>query len=218
MRYPAGIALNKADNVYVTSQHKLQKFSTNGDILKCIGGMGRSEREGEFNDPRGLAIYDDQLYVCDRKNHRIQVFDLDLNYKRSIGTLGDQNGELEEPIDVKFDNAGKMYIADFGNKRVQVMHTSGQFRQMIGQNREHKVGLPAGIHVSGDKVYVSDYSDDRIVVYNTNGEYITSIGSRGSGVGELRCPYCITSNDETLFVCDSGNNRVHRFDLKDLMP
>ena len=49
-------------------------------------------------------------YVGDRNNHRIQVFDLDLNFVRSIGSRGKGRGELNAPYDVKFDTAGNMYV------------------------------------------------------------------------------------------------------------
>ena len=86
MMYPAGIAVDDVDNIYVSSQHKLQKFTNSGELIKCVGARGG--KEGEFYDPCGLALYGNEMYVCDRNNHRIQVFDLDLNFVRSIGSRG----------------------------------------------------------------------------------------------------------------------------------
>ena len=111
--------------MYVSSHHKLQKFTSSGELTKCIGKKGR--KEGEFDDPLGVALYDNQVYVCDCDNHRIQVFDLDLNFVRSIGSHGKGRGEFSSPRDVKFDTAGNMYVAEWGNWRVQVQDTSGQF-------------------------------------------------------------------------------------------
>ena len=37
---------------------------------------------GEFNGPGGLTLYDNEVYVCDHNNHRIQIFDLNLNFVR----------------------------------------------------------------------------------------------------------------------------------------
>ena len=78
MIYPAGIATDDADIIYVSSQHKLQKFTSRGELIKCTGQEGN--KEGEFCDPRGLTLYDKEVYACDRKNHCIQIFDLDLNF------------------------------------------------------------------------------------------------------------------------------------------
>ena len=71
------------------------------------------------------------MYVCDRNNHRIEVFDLDLNFVRSFGRRGSGRGEFNAPSDVKFDTAGNMYVAESNNGRVQVMDSSGQFLQQL---------------------------------------------------------------------------------------
>ena len=207
MTYPAGIATAGKDIIYVSSQHKLQKFADKR-LKKCVGKKG--VKKEEFDDPRGLAVYNNMLYVIDRKNHRVQVFDLDLNFVRIIGSRGMKEGEFDEPLDVKFSTDGNMYVAEFNNKRVQVLDSNDQCIRMIGQNH---VGLPTGLHVVNGMVYVSDFTDDRVVVYKTTGEYVTTIGVRGRGVEQLRSPYCITSNENNLFVCDSANNRIYIFGL-----
>ena len=115
----AGIAIDDKDNVYVSSEHRLQKFTSSGELIKRIGQKGK--KEGKFNDPRGVTLYNNQVYVCDCYNHRIQVFDLDLNFVRSIGSHGTGSGEFDSIDDVKFDSVGNMYVAEVGNKRVQVL-------------------------------------------------------------------------------------------------
>ena len=207
MKEPAGIATDDTDNIYVSSFHKLQKFTSSGELIKCIGKKGR--KKGEFDDPRGVTLYDNQVYVCDRDNHRIQVFDLDLNFVRSIGSHGKGSNI---PRDVKFDTAGNMYVAEYGNGRVQVLDTSGQFIRAFGQEGEGKLIRPSGLHIVDKYVYVSDYSGDCIVVYETSGQFVTSFGRPGQNEGEFRWPFCITScTDGFIYVCDHGNNRVQIF-------
>ena len=43
MIQPAGIASDDVDNIYVSSQHKLQKFTSSGEVIKCIGRKGSNE-------------------------------------------------------------------------------------------------------------------------------------------------------------------------------
>ena len=207
MIYPAGIATDDADNIYVSSEHQLQKFSSRGELIKCTGEKGK--KEGEFDEPRGLTLYDNEVYVCDRNNHRIQIFDLHLNFVRSIGSHGEGRGEFNQPFDVKFDTAGNMYVAEWGNGRVQVMDRSGQFIREFG---EGKLKGPSGLHIADKYVYVSDLSGDCIVVYETSGQFVTSFGRRGQNEGEFDYPYCITSCvDGYIHVCDMFNNRVQIF-------
>ena len=145
MKYPRDIAIDNADNIYVSSNHKLQKFTSSGELIKCVGWGG--SKEGEFNEPRGVTLYDNQVYVCDRYNRRIQVFDLDLNFIRSIGSRGKGRGEFNDPFDVKFDSAGNMYVAECGNKRVQVMDINGRFIRAFGQEGKGKLRGPSALHI-----------------------------------------------------------------------
>ena len=210
MECPAGIATDDTDNIYVSSKHKLQKFTSRGELIKCIGQEG--SKEGEFDDPRGVTLYDNQVYVCDSNNHRIQVFDLDLNFVRSIGSHGKGRGEFDAPYDVKFDTARNMYVAELDNERVQVMDTSGQFIRVFCQEGEGKLGGPSGLHIADKYVYVSDFNGYCIVVYETSGQFVTSFGRYGQEEGEFHGPLCITScADGFIHVCDCWNSRVQIF-------
>ena len=205
-----GIAIDDTDNIYVSSQHKLQKFTSSGELIKCIGKKGR--KEGEFDDPRGVTLYDNQVYVCDHDSHRIQVFDLNLNFVRSIGSHGKGRGEFNAPQDVKFDTAGNMYVAEWGNGRVQVLDTSGQFIRAFGQEGDVKLEGPSGLHIVDKYVYVSDFSGDCIVVYETSGQFVTSFGTWGLNEGDFCSPRCITScTDGFIYICDCINDRVQIF-------
>ena len=203
MIHPAGMATDDTDNIYVGSNHKLQKFTSSGELIKCIGHWGR--KEGEFDYPHGVTLYDNQVYVCDSDNHRIQVFDLDLNFVRSIGSRGKGRGEFNSLRDVKFDTAGNMYVAEWGNGRVQVLDTSGQFIRAFGQEGEGKLSRPSGLHIVDKYVYVSDVSGHRIVVYETSGQFVTSFVTRFSPNGISSC------SDGFIYACDSSNGKIQIF-------
>ena len=131
------------------------------------------------------------------------MFDLDLNFIQSIGSHGKGTGEFEKPYDVRFDPDGYMYIAEFGNKRVQVLDRSGHFIQVFGEEGKGKLRGPSALHIVDKYVYVSDYSGDCIVVYETSGQFVTSFGHRH--------PHYITScADGFIRVCDWENNRVQK--------
>ena len=123
----------------MTSKNKFQNFSSTGMLIKCIGRTGR--KEGEFADPRAMTVHNNELYVCDIYSHRIQVFDLDLNFVRSIGSHGEGHGELDEPQDVRFDTAGNMYVAEWGNGRIQVLDGNCKFKHEFGREGSRPSGL-----------------------------------------------------------------------------
>ena len=213
MNSPAGVAVDDADDIYVSSHHKLQKFTSTGELIKCVGKKGKEN--GEFDQPRGITLHDKNVYVCDHNNHRIQVFDRDLNFIRSIGSKGKGEGQFDEPQDLKFDTDGNMYVTDCVNKRVQVMDKYGEFVHSFGQEGEAKLNRPAGLHIADRYIYVSDYRGDCVFVYTMSGEYVSMFGRRSwLGVfqqreGELNHPYGLTScPDGYIHVCDRWNNKL----------
>ena len=212
MTDPKGIAIDNMDNIYVSSDHQLQKFTSSGELIKRIGQLGTEE--GEFNVPHGVTLYNSQVYVCDRNNHRIQVFDLDLNFIRSIGSNGRGNGEGEfnAPKDVKFDADGNMYVAEIANRRVQVLDNKGRFVKYFGEEGEGELQGPTALHFVDKYVYVSDYQRNCILVYKTSGEFVTLFGEYGKDNGQFDGPRCITSSaDGLIYVCDSNNDRIQIF-------
>ena len=188
MMYPESIAVDGMDNIYVSSSTKLQKFTRSGELMKWIG-MGK---------PRGVTLYNNEVYVCDTCNNQIQVFDLDFNYIRSIGN------ELDTPHDVKFDTDGYMYVAEFGNQRVQVLNRSGHFIRVFGEGEF----FPVALHIVDNCVYVS--GRESIAVYRTSGQFVTSFGSYVTTFGSLYINptySCITScHDGFIHVCDFFNS------------
>ena len=209
MAYPKGVAVDRDDNVYVASDHKLQKFSRDGHLIKTVGQEGN--KEGEFKYPKGVRLHNSHVYVCDKDNYRIQVFDCELNFIRTIGSCGSGRGEFNNlPVDLDFDAEGSAYIADYGNNRIQALDTSGQFIRQFGHEEgEGRLEGPTAVHIIGQFVYVSDIGHHRIAVYETSGQFVTSFGRLGEGEGEFELPQHITSDHNGfIYVCDWWNKII----------
>ena len=210
MIYPRGIATDDTDNIYVSSKHKLQKFTSSGEMIRCTGQKGCEE--GEFDIPLGVTLYDNQVYVCDCNNHRIQVFDLDLNFVRSIGSHGEGRGEIDSPYDVKFDTAENMYVVERGNNRVQVMDTNGQHIRYIFHEVKGKKSQLSSLFIADKYVYISDGDHECIAVYETSGKFVTSFGRCGSVEGGFMDPRGINSCvNGFIYVCDHLSDQIQIF-------
>ena len=84
------------------------------------------------------------------------MFDLDLNFIQFIGSRGKGRGEFITPHDVKFDTDGYMYIAEYGNERVQVLDRSGHFIRAFGEEGKGKLCRSTALHIVDKYVYVHD--------------------------------------------------------------
>ena len=67
------------------------------------------------------------VYVADWGNDRIQKFSPQGEFLASYGASGDADGEFQRPSSVAVDAEGYIYVADWGNERVQVLDLEGGF-------------------------------------------------------------------------------------------
>ena len=96
-----------------------------GKWLRQWGGHGYEP--GEFLKPRALAIDEnDQLFVADSCNHRIQVFDTQGNLLKVWGSRGDRPGEMSYPYDLAIGPDHCLYVCEYANHRVQKFTLDGQ--------------------------------------------------------------------------------------------
>ncbi len=77
---------------------------------------------GEFKAPAGLAIdKNDNIYIAEIGNDRVQVFDKNGNFITMWGTKGAGDGQFGNTHGIFVDkNTGWVYVADTANNRIQV--------------------------------------------------------------------------------------------------
>ena len=194
---PTGVAVGNDGVMFVTdfSSRRLLKLSCDGTLLKAAGGRG--EGPGQLDDPHGIALISNKLFICDSDNHRVQVFDTDLNFLDSFGTRGSGEGEFRWPLDISTDRDGCLYVADCANDRVQVFSQSGSFLRSFGKRGSGpgELSKPHGIHVHNEHVYITEWDCPHV-----SGEFASSFA-----VGQSECGYGITTDrDGYLYVCHSS--------------
>jgi DNA-binding beta-propeller fold protein YncE len=127
---PSGIAVLKNGNIIVTDgygNNRVLLFDKNGTLLKQVakGAGGPADKgtgNGEWVLPHKLAVdAQENLYIIDRENKRVQVFDKNLLYLREIKNEG------WNPWDIGISRKGTdgfAYIADHALERVHKMQLS----------------------------------------------------------------------------------------------
>jgi DNA-binding beta-propeller fold protein YncE len=83
-RQVTDVAFDSRGNVYITDgdiNSRVAKFDKDGNWVKSWGSPGTGP--GQFNDLHSIVIdNNDNIYIADRRNDRVQVFDTDGNFKR----------------------------------------------------------------------------------------------------------------------------------------
>jgi DNA-binding beta-propeller fold protein YncE len=105
-------------------------------LLSLFGRSG--DGSGEFRAPAGLAFdRDDNLYVTEIGNNRVQVFDKTGKFLTMWGRKGSAAGEFDNPHGIIVDRGtGYVYVADTANHRVQAFKPV--LPETLGQSAKQK--------------------------------------------------------------------------------
>jgi hypothetical protein len=90
---PTDVAWDPQSNIFVSDgygNNRVVKYDKNGRFLKQVGTEKAGHESNQFNLPHGIAAdAQGNVYVSDRANHRLQVFDNNLEFKASYDNIGD---------------------------------------------------------------------------------------------------------------------------------
>lgn len=149
------------------------------------------------------------IYVTDMRNSRMRV--LEAMTLKQVGAFGER--ELSNPHDAAFDQAGRLLVADTGNDRVAIYDVNGAQATLVGELK----GLsgPEGVAVALDgRVIVTNTRSAMLSVFR-DGRLERTVGSRGARDGEFANPHDVeVAADGSVYVVDSGNDRVQVFDTE----
>jgi len=164
--FPHGLAVDAQGNVYVTDGrgeegrgHTVHKFSPAGEHLLTLGQPGvPGEAPYILNRPSDVAVAPNgDIFVADGHsgmdtNMRIVKYSSDGRFIKQWGRKGSAPGELDGAHGLAFDSAGRLFVADRSNARVQIFDQEGNFVDAWTQ-----FGSPSGIFITPDDVlYVAD--------------------------------------------------------------
>jgi DNA-binding beta-propeller fold protein YncE len=146
---------------------RVQKFTRDGKFIAQWGGHG--SEPGQFVQPRSLAIdEEDQIWVADACNHRIQVFKAAgdaVELVRIWGEQGREAGQLSYPYGLALDGHGYVYVCEFGNSRVQKFTLEGEYVGHWGRPGRQEGELYEPWEIAFDtrgKLYVLDTNNHRV--------------------------------------------------------
>jgi NHL repeat len=117
---PSAVYVAPNGDIFVADGHggntnaRIVKFSPDGEFIKTWGKKGSAP--GEFDIPHTLAMDSrGRLFVGDRQNNRIQIFDQD-------GVFIDQWFQFSRPSGVYIDKQDIIYVTDSESESVSKNH------------------------------------------------------------------------------------------------
>jgi len=136
--------------------HQVFKFSPEGRLLLTLGRPGGGREPDFFWNPNHVLVAPSgEVFVAEGhggENSRILKFARDGRFLTSLGRKGSAPGEFNQPHSLAMDSRGRLFVADRGNNRIQIMDQAGAF---IAEWRQF--GRPSGLFIDrSDVLYAAD--------------------------------------------------------------
>ena len=98
-------------------------------VLREIGTDDDEDSPYFFGLMMGMALDGEgNLYLVDRFNKKVKVFNWMGEYQRSIGRgAGNGPGEFNQPFGIYVDSAGRVYVSDRGAGRITIFSADGDY-------------------------------------------------------------------------------------------
>lgn len=255
--YAHSVKIDKEDNIWVADKGSdvVIKFNPDGRVAMVFGRKQEASDEGTgpLKHPKPpLPPVDGMFrqvtdmtwdaagntYISDGYvNSRVAKVDKNGNWLKSWGEPGDQPGQFNTPHSIAADAKGNIYVADRGNRRIQVFDAEGKFlrqimidipvrddaRPAIGNKPAQTTGTmgpgsPWAICITpgpNQVLYSSDAFPGRIYKLTLDGRVLGVLGESGKQlkqfgwIHEIACP-----SENELFVAELLNWRVQKLLLQ----
>jgi DNA-binding beta-propeller fold protein YncE len=251
------VKIDKEDNIWVTDKGSdmVIKFNPEGRVLMVFGRKQEASDEGTeplkhvkpplppidgmFRQVTDVA-WDaaGNAYISDGYvNSRVAKIDKNGNWLKSWGEPGDQPSQFNVPHSIAVDAHGSVYVADRGNRRIQVFDGDGKFlrqitidvpvrpnaRPAIGNKPTQTTGTmspgaPWAICITpgpNQVLYSSDAFPGRIYKLTPEGKILGVLGESGKQpkqfgwIHEIACP-----SENELYVAEILNWRIQKLILE----
>ena len=207
---PYCVVVDKLGCVYASDSNNsvVYKYSPDNKLISVI--------KNSFNYPTGLAVdKNNNLYVVDTRNYKIQMFSTNGNFILEIKNL-EQFGIV---YNITVDKHNTVYISDVDKNKIHIYDCHYKYSSL-----EHEFNRPYGVAVdSKNCLYVLDSYNSRVQKFsssssssnnssNNNRKLLTTWGSYGSKPGQFKLSYSICVDRlDFVYVADTYNNRVQKF-------
>lgn len=170
-------------------KNEIIKLDTLGNVIKTIGGYGWDN--SSFDNPADVFANVLNVYVADKNNNRIQIFDKDLNFLSQISTQNsaDERFAFKYPSSVATSNQGDFYILDSDNQRILKFNLRGEFISEIG-------GVDAGTFRLTNPLKLSLDNNLNLITAEKNTLFI--FDQFGNGIRKVPLPFEV-KNLNSLF-------------------
>lgn len=186
------------------NSNNLLMMNQNGFVVERITGPLNG-----FDRPTDIIrMKDGRLLVCESAGNRISVLNEKGRFIKYIGQKGRDNGGIIGPQYLATDSLERIFVTDFGNRRVCVFDSDGNPLFYFGGKTSYFDGLkgPTGIYILDESVFVADSIAGCIYEFDRAGNYIRELVEKKT----FKKPESIKFWNGSLVLCDQ--NKIYAVD------
>jgi hypothetical protein len=203
-------SINSAGFIFISDStlNEIIKLDTLGNIVKTIGGYGWNDYS--FDNPTDIFANTLNVYVSDKNNNRIQIFDKDLNFISQFSTQNstDTRYIFAYPTCSAVTTQGDLFILDSDNKRILKFNSRNEFQTEIG-------GFDAGEYSLSNPLNFTISSSGKLLVVDPPS--IIMFDQFGNGLRKIKLPLSpININSVFQIISVNNKNQVSLFTSSEL--
>ena len=214
LKMPESVVQAKDGKIYVS---EINGFGQDGDgqITVIENGQARILVKG-LDDPKGLAIIGQSLYVADNK--RVLKVDLTGAKQAQVQVFAAATAFPEMPLflnDLEPDLAGNLYVSDSGDLKgvggaIYKINPQGKVTLVINSQQDARILAPNGLLMddSGDVLMEVDFASGILYSYNMKTKVLNDVAA-GFGGGDGLVHHA----NGSMYVSDWKNGRVFSVNL-----
>jgi DNA-binding beta-propeller fold protein YncE len=210
-----GVGVDGAIWLVGRETNRIFKLSSQGRILQVIGGFsgmqGDNSAKYAFNRPADVAQDSKgNTYIADGyRNTRVVKYGPSGDYITHWGGPGTAHGQLNLVHGVAVGPGDKIYVADRGNKRIQVFDSNGKFLAVW-----EGFGTPWALAYDkkANVVWACDGDAGHVIKLSMDGKLLGMFSTDGPAPGQLHQVHGIAvGQDGAIYVAETVNQRIQKF-------
>ena len=169
MQRPHGLVLTQSELLFVcdSDNHRIQIFQ-NEQFSYCFGQYGTSL--GSFNEHVDLTLNnsEDQLFITEYSNDRVQVFTIKGQFLKVFGDLTGIRFKLQFPVGIHHTPDGHLLIASNDTHCILVFKEDGKFTSAIEgsyQDKKKFSNVCGVVMMDNGQIVIADRNNNRLVVF-----------------------------------------------------
>ena len=199
---PVAVQPNYDGTMWVAAynSNELLLLNQNGTVIfRNTGPVNGFDRPADI-----IRLHDGNLLVSENAGDRLALLNENGGFVKYIGSKGRGNGQMVGPLYLAQDYLERIYVTDYGNRRVDVFDKEGNPLFFFGGKQSGFKGLkgPTGIAVIDESVFVADDQVGIIYEFDRSGNFVRELVEPKT----FKKPDSIKIWNDNLIICDS--NRI----------